>query len=73
MKRIIHCEKELLHWQRCFVVFWDTENLLGIKRKHITSIRKCNDILSSAINFECDTIGSYYSKYHNISNGKKPL
>ena len=29
--------------------FWHTENLLGVKRKHIASIRKCNDILTSAI------------------------
>ena len=45
---------------------------MGVKRKHIASIRKCNDILTSAI-FECDTIGWYCSKYNNIINGKKPL
>ena len=43
VKQIILCAFTLAK-----MFFWHTENLLDGKRKHITSIRKCNDILSSA-------------------------
>ena len=51
-------------------VFWHTENLLGVKKN---ILHLSGNVMIYLCDFECDTIGSYCSKYYNISNGKKPF
>ena len=59
------------------MLFFDTQNNYWVLRENILHLSG-NVMIYLVVrfkrnDFEYDTIGSYCSKYNNISNGKKPL